>query len=325
MTAKRHHYVPEAYLRAFTDGDGRLTVFRKDAPSTPFRTSPSDVALEQYYYAFTRSDEVRDTDSFEQIFSDIESGWPEIINRLKSGDVSDEVTHDLLQFACLQRARVPAVRDAYEIMRADSVGHIARLLQRMGKLPDAPPDSKDILDRVEISIDPESSLEAIALTLDGMVERVLPTLGFRIIHNRTRISFVTSDNPVMWFIPYKNENEIKPYEMIPGAPMEFLFPLTPRLILLGTKQHSTEFREQGLLHGTLTNLETVKRANRLIAKFAYNAVFSEDESPSALVKKYADVSPVAHSTSFPRPDGDMIMVHMEFSSRRTKAKWHQPA
>lgn len=323
MTAKRHHYVPEAYLRAFTNNDGRLIVFRKDVPSAPFCTTPSNVALEQYYYAFTRSDEVRDTDSLEQIFSDIESGWPEIISRLKSGDVSDEITHDLLQFACLQRARVPAVRDAYEIMRADSVGHIARLLQRMGKLPDAPPGSKDILERVEISIDPESSLKAIALTLDGMVERVLPALGFRIIHNRTRIAFITSDNPVIWFIPYKNESEIKPYEMISDAPMEFLFPLTPRLLLLGTKQHSIEFRERGLLHGTLTNLETVKRANRLIAKFAYSAVYSEDESPSALVMKYADVSPVAHSTAFPHPDGELVMVHMEFSSRRAKAKWHQ--
>lgn len=321
MPSKRHHYVPEAYLRAFTDSDGQLTVFRKCSPTIPFRTSPTNVALEQYYYAFTRDDDVRDTDSLEQVFSEVETGWPHLVAKLSMREASDEMTHDLLQFACLQRARVPAIRDAYELMRADNAGHIAQLLQRLGKLPEAPAGSQDILERVEIAIDPESSLKAIGITLNGIIERILPMLGFRVFHNQTRVDFITSDNPVIWFIPYKNDEYVKPYEMRPKAPLEFFFPLTPRLLLVGLSYWSEDFHNRGLSHANLRNIEAVRRANRMLTKFGYDAVFATDASPAPLVMKYADISPVMHTTAYPRPDGQLIAVHMEFSQRRTKVKW----
>jgi hypothetical protein len=321
LSAKRHHYVPEAYLRSFCAEDGKLTVFRKDQPSVPFRVSPSKIALERYYYAFTRDEGTRDLDTLEQIFSQVESDWPAIVSALSRRERSAQLAHDLLQFACLQRARVPALRDAYELMRADSVGHLARMLQRLGRLPEAPHGSEDILDRVEISIDPESSLRAIGIALEGMMDRILPSLGFMAIHNMTRIDFITSDNPVMWFIPLKDEESIKPYEFRSDAPFEFLFPLTPRMLLLGRSQYLSQFNSHGLMHGEIAKTEAVKRVNRLAAKFGYNVVMARDSSPSALVVKYAEVSPVMHTTAFPRPDGQTVMVHMEFSGRRQKARW----
>lgn len=322
MATKRHHYVPEAYLKAFCAADGLVTIFRKDNSAAPFRAVPSNVALERYYYASTREDGTRDTDALEQIFSQVESDWPRIIADLSVGRSSTKLTSELLEFACLQRARVPAARDAYELMRADSVVHLARLLHRLGKLPELP-EGSDILDRFEVSIDPESSLRAIGLILEGMIDRLLPLLGFTVIHNQTTIDFVTSDNPVMWFVPYKEDKAIKPYELRPNAPLEFLFPLTPRMLLLGRSVDLDEYDRHGLMHGEISNPQIVKRANRLAAKFGYHLLIARDDSPAALAVKYADVSPVMHTTAYPRSDGQTVMVHMEFSERRRKARWSQ--
>ena len=199
MPSKRHHFVPEVYLNEFRADDGKLTVFRKEKPSEPFRAVPSNVALQGYYYSFTRKDETRDTDSLEQIFSAVESLWPTTISNLRARANIGDVTENLLEFASIQRARVPAIRDAFELMRADSVRSTARVLQRFGKLPEAPAGFESILDNFEISVDPESSIKAIGSTLDGMIDRVFPLLGFSVIHNKTNIDFITSDNPVMWY------------------------------------------------------------------------------------------------------------------------------
>jgi hypothetical protein len=321
MNAKRHHYVPETYLNPFRGDDGKLTVFRKSDPAEPFRVAPSNIALERYYYAFTREDGTRDSDTLEQTFSQAETQWPSIVSQLSCGSISEQITHDLLQFACLQRARVPAVRDAFELMRADATLLNAKLLQRLGKLPDLPAGSEDLLDRVVVSIDPESSLKAIELTIGGMADRVLPLLGFMVVHNQTRVDFITSDNPVMYFIPRKDEALTKPYEIRPGAPLEFLFPLTPRMLLLGRTQYKSEFDADGLLHAEIGNVQSIRRANRFIAKFGYNLVMAKDSSSAQLVSKYADISPVMHTTAFPRADGQTVMVHMEFSKRREKTRW----
>lgn len=323
MPTKRHHYVPEAYLRGFVANDGCVTVFRKESPENPFRASPSNIGLEQYYYAYTKEDDTRDTDSLEQLFSQVESEWPSTVARLAKREVGQDLEEALLSFACLQRARVPALRDAYELMRGDSVGETARLLQRMGKFPEAPPGAEDILDRIEISINPESSIDAIAIAMKGTIGRIYPMLGFRIVHNETPQDFITSDNPVAWFIPYKNEDRTKPYEMRPNAPLEFLFPISPRMILVGRDAWREEYLRFGLLHGHSRSVEVVKRANRMSAKFGYRALFSKDDSPAQLAVKYAGISPVAQVTSFPHADGrgQLVAVHMEFSPRRTKPKW----
>lgn len=323
MPAKRHHYVPETYLREFSDADGCITVFRKNSPATPFRATPKNIGVEQYYYAFTKEDETRDTDSLEKIFSQFETDWPRVVCDLSRGIQSEDLTEELLSFACLQRARVPALRDAYELMRADALGETARLLQRMGKLPAAPPGAEDILDRVEISVDPEISIQAVGIAMKAIVDSVYPRLGFRVVHNESRLDLITSDNPVSWFTPLKDESKTKPYEMRPDAPLELIFPITPRLILVGKSTWRDEYLRRGLIHAGVRDNEAIKRANRMTAKFGYRAIFSKDRSPAALAEKYAQLSPVAQVTSFPHKDGSgqLVMAHMEFAPRRAKARW----
>jgi hypothetical protein len=321
MQPKRHHYVPRAYLAAFLAGDGLLTAYRKESPATPFRTTPENVALERYYYAFTREDGSRDVDSLEGIFGLAESEWPSLIERIKRNDNSNETTQDLLEFACLQRARVPAVRDSYELMRADGAMHVARVMNRMGALPEAPEDFEAALEGIEVAVDPESSLRAISIALEGMSKKLLPLLGFVVLENRTPFDFITSDNPVIWFTPYKHEQHIKPYEVSPHAPVEFLFPITPRYVLLGHTGLLSGFNRFGLGFDSVDDATRVKRINRMIAKFAYRLIISKDDSVSRLVLNTSSTSPVMHSKAFEHEGGSTIMVYQDFTPLRTKAKW----
>lgn len=321
MPAKRHHYVPEAYLAHFCGPDGKLWVYRKDERGKAFLTSPTNVALERFYYAFTRDDGSRDSDSLEQVFSTLESRWPIAIAELEGCRSTPEIVQTVLEFAALQRARVPAVRDAYELMRADAADHIARVLDQHGRLPPKPDGCADILDAFEISVDPESSLKAISIVLSGVQDRIFPMLGFDIVLNASPVPFITSDNPVAWFIPFLSEDAVKPYDMRPGAPLEFQFPLTPRLLLLGRSQRANQFDGHRFCFLSFTNPQIAKRTNRTTAKFSYAAVFSSAKNCDSLVAKYCDVSPVMHTTAFPRPDGRLVMAHMEFTKRRKKVEW----
>ena len=46
---KRHHFVPETYLRAWCDVDGRVAVRRRDRDKT-FLTNPVNVGVEARLY-----------------------------------------------------------------------------------------------------------------------------------------------------------------------------------------------------------------------------------------------------------------------------------
>jgi hypothetical protein len=46
---KKQHYVPQGYLRGFTDEDGHLFAFDK-VTSKVFNTNPLNVAAEQGFY-----------------------------------------------------------------------------------------------------------------------------------------------------------------------------------------------------------------------------------------------------------------------------------
>jgi hypothetical protein len=46
---KLHHYVPQFYLRRFTDAAGQLWLWDRDRDRV-FRTRPNGVAAENYFY-----------------------------------------------------------------------------------------------------------------------------------------------------------------------------------------------------------------------------------------------------------------------------------
>lgn len=319
LPTKRHHYVPETYLSSFCAEDGKLTVFRKDDPSSPFRTTPVNVAVEGYYYAYTREDGGRDTDSFEEFFSRAEADWPGYLAAIEAREVHRDQLQKILEFVALQRGRVPANRDAYEIFHADSSLQTLRLMQERGTLPPPPKGHEDILDKVGIAIDPEISLKAIDAALSAC-EKIFSTLEFSVLRNETDCEFLTSDNPVVWYDPSSKDDCLRPYFVRQNGPIELLFPLTPRAVLYGSKQWNGS--DDGLLaYCKLTERNKAKRINKMISRFAYRAVFSRDDQHRKLIEKYADRSPTLLIEGVPMKSGRLILGTSVFGERRKKVKW----
>lgn len=216
---KRHHFVPKAYLNAFCDKKGRLFIYRKDAPSTPLHVTPDATQFRRYYYSQPTPAGDQDNNTLEDLFSEIESAWPETVEKLnKSEDVNNRL-ENIFQFMALQRARVPATRDMVEAMLAQTVKDTMKTMLASGRLAPPPRGLDDLPNNIEISIDPHRSIHAMVHIIQGM-EQLYSMIGFAIVHNTTDQLFLTSDNPVLWFdpsLPFDNNYRT------PSTPTEALY------------------------------------------------------------------------------------------------------
>ncbi len=320
MEKKRHHYVPKAYLRFFSDEEEKLRVYLKDAPEKVLYQSPDNTAFEKYYYSQPLPEGGTDNNSLEDQFSLTESAWPPIVEKLRNGDDINDQLETLFTFIALQRARVPASRDAQESMLAATVLATARQLDAMGKLPPKPKGFEDILDHVGISIDPHKSIHGMVDTIRAM-GTVFSLMGIGALHNRTDIPFLTSDNPVIWFDPSVPEDSMQPYRIKPDGEVVLLFPVTPSLIIYGHSSMKERFSQYGFGYGELDKRPTVKAMNRQICRFAYKSVFAQKPGQEALIKKYASISPVLRTQVLSHEEGEFLVHQSVFGERPTKPKW----
>jgi hypothetical protein len=70
---KRHHHVPKAYLKVFCDVQGKLLVYRKDAPTEPLHQVPDATQFRRYYYSQPLIDGSQYNNTLEVAFSSIEA------------------------------------------------------------------------------------------------------------------------------------------------------------------------------------------------------------------------------------------------------------
>lgn len=140
--SKRHHYVPKAYLKAFCDDQGKLRVYRKEAPGKPLHQAPDATQFRKFYYSQPIPDGGQDNNTLEALFSSVETHWPETVVKLHArGDVNDRL-ENIFQFIALQRVRVPASRDAVESMLAQTVKDTMKVMLANGKMSPPPVASK---------------------------------------------------------------------------------------------------------------------------------------------------------------------------------------
>ena len=317
---KRHHYVPRTYLRPFCDAGGRLHIYRKDAPETPLHQSPDCAAFRNHYYAQPLPQGGIDSNTLENFFSHVESKWPAIVERIVTrADIQGDLEH-IYNFIGLQRARVPASRDATEAMYAQSVKSTLRGLDAAGKLPPIPVGYENILDLVEISIDPHQSIYGMLGTIRGAGE-VMSRMRMGVLQNTTESPFLTSDNPVVWFDPSVSDTDLRPYVLQPDGPVTLIFPVTPRFLIYGSSSIDSQISASGFGTVELRDAAKVDRINRQICRFSYEAIFAQTPGHEALAREYADVSPILQTRIAPTVRGEILFYEMSFGTRRKMPKW----
>jgi hypothetical protein len=321
LRKKRHHYVPKVYLKAFSDKDGKMFVHLKDAPEKIIHQSPDNAAFHKYYYSQPMPDGGRNDDILEDLFSEMESGWPRIVDKLRTRHDLNSETDALVTFMALQRARVPASRDATERMDAALVLATAKLLESEGRLPPKPVGFEDLLDHVTVTIDPHRSLHAMVDVVRAF-GTIFGLIGIGALHNLTDVPFLTSDNPVIWFDGSAAEEEIQPYRVQPEGPIVFLFPVSPDLIIYGHSSIRERFAAYGIDHSNLEDPEIVAMMNRQICRFGYEAIFSRDAGRELFIQEFADLSPVLRTERREKDQGRALVFNeMVFGRRSRKVKW----
>jgi len=317
---KRHHNVPVAYLKQFTDKDDRLWAYRKDEPDKALHVRPSEIGFERYYYSQPLEDGSRDHNRVEDFFSNLEGEWPPLVERLRAHRNGSDDPGILEEFLAVMRVRVPAARDMVELSLAANIMAATRVADRAGRLPPKPEGLEDILDRAEVAIDPHRSMLAMPALIQGF-GRLMRMLGFQIVHNRTNTPFITSDNPVAYFDPLIPEDRMFPYRVDKiTQSVELLFPIAPDLLLRG---HSGLKNEIGFRHVQLDSNPEAKRINRITARFGYRFVFASSEAHHPLVKKHAHHSPTIRTASVSSKTGEYVYSEYVFAPRALKRKWER--
>ena len=132
--ARRHHYVPQFYLAAFSDSgrkDGRLSVLDqrklKQWPSTP-----SNCAFERDLYDVADSIP-RNPGAVERVFSTLETRFATVVRSVIEKRVlpTGEDLNALMNFVALTAVRVPAVRRQVEALSDAFLKH--ELRQRIAR------------------------------------------------------------------------------------------------------------------------------------------------------------------------------------------------
>lgn len=309
---KRHHFVPKAYLQAFTNEAGRVLAYLKDKPNEAFLVTPDSTGFERYYYSQPTPDGGVDHNRLEDLFCELEGLWPPIVKRLYAREAINDSLETLFQFILLQRVRVPASRDATEARLAAEVQLALTDMRMKGQLPRPPSGLEGLWDNLIVSIDPHRSILGMVEDIQAS-ESLFSRLGLRLVHNKTSTSFLASDNPVIWFDPSLAFERQSPYGIRADGPVQLLFPISPSMLVLGLTDLAGEFGMHGLLHGEVTDEDWVLGVNLNVCRYAYRAVYASAPGQEQLIQAFSDQSPVWQAGA---QGGQFV-----FGRREDKPKW----
>jgi Protein of unknown function (DUF4238) len=287
-TRKRHHFLSVTYMEGFTQSD-RLWVYRSDAPECPHPTRPIETGFENYYHSIVSEDGVRDNHSLEDLWGRVESVWPATRRALHAGRVSPAVSFNTLGLAMLQRVRVPAARDRRALLLGAKLRAEVQALEGLGRLPADLQRYASQLDTVPVGINPDLTLSAIRDDMKDFGELCFQ-LGFIVLHNKTDLPFITSDNPVCIFDPALKLEDRRPYQS--DGSTALVFPIDSHRLLYG---HSG-VRPPNEIHGhrTIHDRWQVEEVNRIVARFAYRFALAGDRTSDAAIAEQSHVSPTAN-------------------------------
>jgi hypothetical protein len=245
---KRHHYLPQFYLKNFTDDNGLLWVF--DREKNEYRQQlPKDTAIKGYYYAFKGKDGRKHTE-IENFFSVIEGKTKPILIKLdKKESINTEEKEILAIFISFLKTRVPHFEkltneSSEKIMKQmnrlmfSSEERVAAMIDRYEKetgkkIKIDPKELIDFIqgDRYDIKFPREHSIESMLLLGQDLIGYFLQMDWFFLWAPKNS-SFITSDNPFL-LLPPSDYNPKSFYGvgiLTPGA--KKIIPLTSHTCLI---------------------------------------------------------------------------------------------
>lgn len=282
---RRHHYIPQFYLRGFVDPatpprqTPYLWVWDKHAAAVN-RRAPKNLALEMGYYA-VEADRGLDYATVENELSQIENRAAFALRRYLGQPIGNRgpIQPDLSTFLAWLAARVPWYRSLVE-------EDFSRFIERMAFGDEPVPDGDDPttyllthqltgeearLPLPETLAAARSGLWRPSLSRFHYVElmrvqawyfqfRHFPALLWTILDAPPGYAFVTSDRPVVWYVPDKGFADSP--AALKHPEVELTVPLSARTALLAT---AAPLSPGTRVHPNDINIRTIAFAERFVA------------------------------------------------------------
>ena len=266
---KKHHYVPQFYLRNFSSTDSKKLINCYSIKNDTFyrNVSIKNQACRQNFY---------DLDGEAETFlSDVEGLFAPTIKRLIQSPelISNYDTKQIvLYFLVLGYVRTTKFLANHEYIfsqMADYLSHIR-------------PEYKDDID-VELRPNPQTRGRlAISSVPDGV--KSISDLHVCALHNVTERDFITSDTPVNLYNQFLEEK--KYHRSSRGASLlgaTFFLPLSNKLIIF---VYDSSVYDVTLPKGCITNREDVNSINKIQMLHSEQTIFYQSCYSEKWIKKY---------------------------------------
>ncbi|MBP8214079.1 MAG: DUF4238 domain-containing protein [Propionivibrio sp.] len=286
MSAVRHHFVPQGFLRGFASDDDSsksfVWVYEKGAGRAPRKKSVRSIAWAPAYYAQEREDGTEDLDSIETgLAQTIDNRIPVILKGIqpKPGEkvfVSEEDRAALSFFIGLSLTRVPSFRDGIN----DMYSQVAQFGLAQLAMEDS--TSADLIEKygVKATAKPWVSLRPMIEVAKAIADSALRK-SWQFFLPPSEVPLATSDNPVVISGAAVGLPQLGPAH--PGA--ELVINLRKDLALVCTPKRGYPSMQVFSLSSS-----DARKFNRGIVRAARQRVFANHESSTfdRFVKKYAD-------------------------------------
>jgi hypothetical protein len=290
---KRHHYVPQFYLKHFCIKDRPNIIWVYKRGEEPKDINITNVCVRERYYTVTVEATKEKSEQFETMFTKLENAAAPIFRRLVNEEGPLYFSKDellvLTNFIGFQYLRGPGFRE--KILQGD----VHQMMERMKEITKdketfreatkemySDPEDEDLEERRQRFIEAteyvkegkvyfkrERGEEGLTLSLMmDVVEEILPLIFHRrwaILRSKMEGVFITSDNPVLIMATDNNQQtEIEAFKT--GM---IILPISPSRCLVlepGRVSHSIPVLP--------TNFERVKRINEGVISSAYETVLA---------------------------------------------------
>jgi hypothetical protein len=295
--SKRHHYVPQFYLRYFVDPDGLLHVYDKEGQSHRVQT-PGNTTVQNKFYGY--SDRAGNYhDEIENYFAEIESSAKGVLDRWQQSSARPEPPEMMLmsQFLALSHCRVPrTINAAMEVIeisafegakiaaeRTDLFEEFLAKARSEGRYEGI--DTNEFLEslahvesRFTVKANPKFALGQ-SLRMVPTVAGLLSKMNWCLCRAPDNSNFITSDSPLCVFARRPGGKAILGAGF--GLPnVEVYFPYSPK--------HCLRLENRQMQHRAAVSSHFVDDANRRMAANAERYVISSRSTAkvAALIERY---------------------------------------
>lgn len=283
---RRHHFISAVYMDGFADERGRVQVYRCEAPEDPHPMNPRAIGFERDYYSQKLPEGGQENHRFEDLWNTIETVWPETVQALAARRLSPAISFNVLGMQSIMRARVPATRDRHALTLEAKLRAEHKIAEEIGVLPPELERYAGQFDTVPIGINPYETLLAMNGEFKDFGDLCF-RLGFEVLHNKTSMPFLASDNPVCSYDPRSALLSRTPYDH--SGEVELIFPVSARMLVRG----STKLEPVNVIsrHRDIFDRRKVLQLNRTIAQFSYRVTIGQDRSSDDLIRAHAALVP----------------------------------